>query len=822
MLLLKRILIIFFLFFPISNSFAAMVTEVDSDQAYSFLDGGGTINGIAFNPDGTKMFVSRTSSTQFIIEYNLSTPFDISAATYAGDAARCELGTAATLNPANIGDMVISSDGLKMFFVQRAINNNDNSDRIYRYDLTKPYDISTCEYVADVNPDFSDTSYDISTAVSDPWRFGNLGHFNRVKRHHLQGIEINPDGTKIFLSFNDASGSLDGIREYTLSTPYDLSTLSHVENAGILLTQSNPDAIFFSANGKRIFVTDHQLYTVAQYSLSKAYDTSSHVKDGEVVIGNLITTKTANQTRALAFSTTGLKMFVSDDNGEDSIHEFDLVCPFNIIAGKCPPVTESSVRTGIAEAQIMIAKRTIDHSTKSALNRLEWIRRNKDNQNLTNLNINFNFNTATQLDNPLLNYWVKKLPDRIVSVNEKVEGGQSITIDRENKKRNKSSKNLDNFTTVFKSDNSLLNSWFDKLPEKITAHQASLEKKTEDKQQDIFYWSEGSIAVGRVGDTNISSFKKIGTKAITLGADKFTDNNGIKGLAFRMGNNNVDVGMEGSNMDTDTFNLTYYSTTPIENDTKFEDIVIGFGKLKYDILTVLDGKHIKASRDGRQIYATSKIKDEIKKDNFIFIPSFQVDAGHTILDGYTESGSGAIKVEDQNIQTLKLRTAMGVVDDLPKESTFCPGVKNETCFIKRHGKLEYMADLSRSSNFKYTYVSDNTLDFNEKLYSGALHNVNGEVGIDIILPDNLSIFLIYERNQALGTGHTDNINITIGYLPNKKTNYAFKVAGSDNLGSEYKISKNINDFEIDFKLNNQDVLKPNTIDEAMVNLSRIF
>ena len=371
---IKNFILILLFIFPISNSFGAMVTEVDSDQAYSFLDGGGTINGIAFNSDGTKMFVSRTSSTQFIIEYNLSTPFDISAATYAGDAARCELGTAATLNPANIGDMVISSDGLKMFFVQRAINNNDNSDRIYRYDLTKPYDISTCEYVADVNPDFSDTSYDISTAVSDPWRFGNLGDFNRVKRHHLQGIEINPDGTKIFLSFNDASGSLDGIREYTLSTPYDLSTLSHVENAGILLTQSNPDAIFFSANGKRIFVTDHQRYTVAQYSLSKAYDTSSHVKDGEVVLnGNLITTKTANQTRALAFSAAGLKMFVSDDNDDDSIHEFDLVCPFNIIAGKCPPVTENNERTGIAIAQIEVATRTIEHSTDTALNRLKWI-----------------------------------------------------------------------------------------------------------------------------------------------------------------------------------------------------------------------------------------------------------------------------------------------------------------------------------------------------------------------------------------------------------------------------------------------------------------
>ncbi len=244
----------------------------------------------------------------------------------------------------------------------------------------------------------------------------------------------------------------------------------------------------------------------------------------------------------------------------------------------------------------MIAKSTIDHSTKSALNRLKWIRRNKDTQNLTNLNIGFDFNN------------------------------QMLTT----------------------------------LTKVVKTSADSKKIKDKDKEQDIFFWSEGSIAIGRVGDTNISSFKKIGTEAITLGADKFTDNNGIKGLAFRMGNNNVDVGMGGSNIDTDTFNLTYYSTTPLENDTKSEDIVIGFGKLNFDILTVLDGKHIKASRDGRQVYFTNKLKDEIKKDNFILIPSFQADVGHTILDGYTESGIGAIKVKDQHIPTLKLRTAIAI------------------------------------------------------------------------------------------------------------------------------------------------------------------
>ena len=45
----------------------------------------------------------------------------------------------------------------------------------------------------------------------------------------------------------------------------------------------------------------------------------------------------------------------------------------------------------MAIAQIEVATRTIEHSTDTALNRLKWIRRNKDNQNLTNLNLDLNF-----------------------------------------------------------------------------------------------------------------------------------------------------------------------------------------------------------------------------------------------------------------------------------------------------------------------------------------------------------------------------------------------------------------------------------------------
>ena len=67
----------------------------------------------------------------------------------------------------------------------------------------------------------------------------------------------------------------------------------------------------------------------------------------------------------------------------------------------------------------------------------------------------------------------------------------------------------------------------------------------------------------------------------------------------------------------------------------------------------------------------------------------------------------------------------------------------------------------------------------------------------------------------------DKIHIAIGYLPDKKTNFAFKIDGSDNLKSNYVISKNINDFLIDFKLTN-DLMRPEDYEEASVNLSRKF
>ena len=700
-------------FFLISNIFAqnAHATLNSGDHATPLFVQNFSVSGqdtgpkgITFNNDGTKMYVTGTTNDK-IYEYTLTSAFDISTASYRG---------LFNFN-GNSFSVKFNNDGTKMFTVSYW----DTGAAIKEFLLSTPFDITSISG----NGTTPETTFNFKPYDNKPF-----------------GLDFNNDGTKMFVTGNDG----DDINEFSLNVGFDFSEgINFVQSKdlthpmSLATNEDEPFGIEFNQDGTTMFVIGSKGNDVNQYSLSTAFDISTL----SFVGGLHLNTQEVNPS-GIAFSASGLKMFIVGDDG-DEVNEYHLKCPYNLFKGKCNSITENKVRTGIALGQIEIAKRTIDHSVDTALNRLKWIRRNKDKQNLSNLNIDFNFTNQ-----------------RLASLTEIV---RASAVNNKN------------------------------------------------KDEDVFYWSEGSISVGRIGDTSISSTKKIDMDALTFGVDKFNENKGITGLAFRLGRNNVDVGTAGSNLDTDTYNITFYSTSPIEGDTKFLNKIIGFGKLSSDLLTVLDGENLTAERDGLQMYGTFRIKDEIKKDNLILIPYQRFDVGHTILGSYQESGLGAINVRKQHVRSKKIRAGLSAIEDL----------SNDKYTFKRHGKLEYVADVDRSSNFKYNYVGDRNTSFNDNLHSEAFHNINGEIGVDIVLPDSFSIFLIYERNQAIDSGHADKLHIAVGYLPNKETNFAFSIDGTDSMKSNYAFSKNINDYNIDLKLTN-DLMQPDEYDEISFNLKRQF
>ena len=97
------------------------------------------------------------------------------------------------------------------------------------------------------------------------------------------------------------------------------------------------------------------------------------------------------------------------------------------------------------------------------------------------------------------------------------------------------------------------------------------------------YWSEGTISIGKVGDSLSSSAKSINTSAITIGADKKVDKDRIHGFALRFGNDDVKVGKLGSALDMNSLSLTIYETRPT-SDNMFMDILLGASAIKTDLI----------------------------------------------------------------------------------------------------------------------------------------------------------------------------------------------------------------------------------------------
>ncbi len=719
---LKKTLLFLTFYFCISNIFV--------QNAYAILESGDTLStsnyevrtfdvsgeeatprDVTFSNDGKKMFVIGNDGDD-VDEYTLSEAFNISSAVFVDSFSVAS----EDIHPFGVR---FNNDGSKMFIVGRA------NQKVFEYSLSVNFDVSEADYTGN--------SFDVSSEVTSIFL----------------GLAFSHDGTMMYVT--DGQGATTrSVYQYSLNKSFDLSgggnlirsakTTADIET--LTTNELEPNGIAFNKNGTRMFLVGTNGNDINQYTLSEGFNISTASFDGGV--------NRSNNPNGIDFSPDGLRMYILDTTLK-LVQEHHLPCPFNLFAGKCEKITKNSDRAGIAEAQLELAKRTINMSTNSVLNRLKWIKRNDDKQNLSNQNIKLNFSN-----------------------------------------------------TMLSSLNQLPISSFKKI---------STTKQNTESNKKYFYWSEGNITLGRVGDKEIASTKEISTNSLTFGFDKFTDDYGIDGLAFRFGRDDVDVGNSGSHLDSNTFNVTYYNTSPVENDTKFVDKFFGIGKLSSDIITDVGGAKLTAKRKGYQVYGTYRLKEEFTKGKLTFINSGQLDLGHTILKRYKESGKAeaAISVKDQHVRTLNLRHSIAVVEDL----------SNEKYEFKRHGKIEYLVDGDRSSDIKYSYANDPSNSYKDKLEVGSVHNINAEIGLDLIFPDRYSIFLIYERNQAINSGHNDNLYIAIGYLPYEGAEYAFTINGSENLLSKLEFKKNVNDLNLSFNVND-DLTNLGENREANIVLNKLF
>ena len=349
---LKKIFSIFLIFnLTFVSSAQAAATFVDS---FSVVTQENNPTGLTFNNDGTKMFVSGNAGND-VGEYSLTTAFDVSTATFVD---RFEVVNEDN-NPSGVA---FNNDGTKMFVT------GFTGDNVYEYTLSTGFDLTSTVSFVD--------SFDVSTHETAPG-----------------GLTFNNEGTKMFV----VGENFKEVIEYTLTTPFDVSSASFVDSFDVVGQVWRPRDVAFNNDGTKMFVVGHN-DEVDEFKLSTGFDLSStitHVDSFDV---------SAHETApsGLTFNNDGTKMFVVGSDGDD-VNEYTLSCAFKVTASStCDAPQKIKEVRGIVDAQINTAKNFAKDSRQSALKRLANLRAKDDNKNSQKIELNFQNETLNKISNNVL------------------------------------------------------------------------------------------------------------------------------------------------------------------------------------------------------------------------------------------------------------------------------------------------------------------------------------------------------------------------------------------------------------------------------------
>ena len=369
------------------------------------------LRGITLNSDGTTMYFSMQKtkngsatsggdSSDAVDWITLSTANDLSSANahdtddHINVRVSCEVNGGDLVRP---GDMRFNNDGTKVFITNEAHSNGPN---VCQMELTTAYDASTIQD--------DDSGIVINNTDSD-------GRADRTR-----GLFFNSDGSKMFVTdFSD-----DKVYEYALTTNFELTSNSYttyfdLSTDGITVATG----LAFSKDGKQMFVVDQEGDEVHQWTLTTGFDLSS----ASTYRGSLDVTSdyqdqgsvgssAEDDAHSLTFNADGSKLYVTMDAAESNntrkwVLEYDLDCPYGVVYCESPISGSDKDMIGTIEAYTEQSKRIVKNNIYPIMHRLEWLRRHRKENNLTNQNLKFNFS------NEMVSSLVKAIP---VTTKEKI------------------------------------------------------------------------------------------------------------------------------------------------------------------------------------------------------------------------------------------------------------------------------------------------------------------------------------------------------------------------------------------------------------------
>lgn len=199
------------------------VTTATYSQSFSVSAQESGNRGVTFSADGSKMFTIGLNGDD-VNEYALSTPWDVSTATYTTNfSVGDKEGTPTSVK--------FSVDGANMYVLGLT------TDHVYQYTLATAFDVSTATY---------SQSFSVLSQESSPF-----------------SVWFRPDGLRMYV----LGYTGDDVNEYVLSTAWDISTAAYAQVFSVAAQENDPRGLAFSVDGTRMYVVGRTNDKVHQYSL---------------------------------------------------------------------------------------------------------------------------------------------------------------------------------------------------------------------------------------------------------------------------------------------------------------------------------------------------------------------------------------------------------------------------------------------------------------------------------------------------------------------------------------------------------------------------
>lgn len=348
------------------------VTATSNRGLLSFVDASSNANsspaGHYLTHDGLTYLVADRSDVS-VYKYTLSTAFDVGTGTLTQTKALWSTGTNGFL-----GDIYFKSNGRELYalnYFSSSTSNANGQQSIFRYTLSAAWDLSTATLTTTTVADFYllgplttislsptgdklflgtghdaginhaasfslSTAWDISTTslgTTTPVR--NLSGLNTIGDGvtfkgiaNLTGTSnpgatwdtlFNSTGTTAWFLTND-----DVIRQYTLTTAYDLKTLSYTSKSLTVTSQNtSPRGIAWGDSGSKFYMvglTGRRLY---QYSASVSYDLGTVTYSNKQLDVNTLTGGALTSPYKVNWKPDGTRFFIICSSTE-RIYQFDI------------------------------------------------------------------------------------------------------------------------------------------------------------------------------------------------------------------------------------------------------------------------------------------------------------------------------------------------------------------------------------------------------------------------------------------------------------------------------------------------------------------